>query len=350
MKILKSRRCKTFGDRFSSVFIRLPLETFKNDVKPAWYAIPRSCAEERQTFVLSKSRRHKTTRRLDRIHLLTRSSQPDRASTLSSMTDYSAFAPARPPQSPTDPSAPSDPGSSQLAPQFQNLQIDSAYARNNSPGQYQPQYASYPREQRPGPPPQLPHLNIPSAQAHSHASPRSAPSPLGGNSGTGYGYSSANRPRPNLGGGIGPASPAPSSSAGDSPTRVPRKSSLANNGSGVSPSPSHERLPTIPSSSSSMHFSTAFGPNEGQHDVDSNQRDSSGGEAVFNGAALTSGAIPAVSREFASPPPLAPAPTAKATKKANPLEDLIATETLYVEDLGAVIKVRLLLVPMRLAG
>ena len=30
----------------------------------------------------------------------------------------------------------------------------------------------------------------------------------------------------------------------------------------------------------------------------------------------------------------------KVEKKANPLEDLIHTETLYVEDLGAIIKVR----------
>jgi len=96
-----------------------------------------------------------------------------------------------------------------------------------------------------------------------------------------------------------------------------------------------------------MHFPKTFGTGDNHNqnsnnEVDHNRQDSNGGEAVFNGAALAS----ANSQTFASPPasssrephsapPKAPPPA----KKANPLEDLIATETLYVEDLGAVIKV-----------
>ncbi|GAA5947946.1 hypothetical protein JCM3765_007040 [Sporobolomyces pararoseus] len=257
------------------------------------------------------------------------------------MTDYSAFAPARPPQSPTDPSAPS-PTSSQfaLAPHFINLQIDQNYPRANQQYQYQQQYQNYPREQSSfsqGGPPQLSNLNIPSAQFASNSSLKSPVSPVGG--GGGFGYTSANRPRPNLtgggaAGGNSPISPVGGSlSAGDSPSRVPRKSSLANNGSGMSPSNSHERLPPIPTSSSSMHFPKTFGSDGKEYE--NRRRDSNGGEAVFNGAALSS----STSQPFNSPhpqslPPKAPPPA----KKANPLEDLIATETLYVEDLGGVIK------------
>lgn len=265
------------------------------------------------------------------------------------MTDYSAFAPARPPQSPTDPASPS-PSSSHfaLAPSFSNLQIDQSYQNQNQHAPYRQQQLGYSREQpsyQQGGPPQLANLNIPSAQMHNDAGSRSPASPGGAG---GYGYSSANRPRPNFNAGGPPISPVGSAGRvgggggapnGDSPTRVPRKSSLAATNSGISPSNSHERLPPLPTSSSSMHFPKTFGDEE--HASSDNQRDSHGGEAVFNGAALASGS--ANSQSYSSPPPSASLPppvrVPPPAKKANPLEDLIATETLYVEDLGAVIKV-----------
>lgn len=45
------------------------------------------------------------------------------------------------------------------------------------------------------------------------------------------------------------------------------------------------------------------------------------------------------SRPLPTPPPVT-SPNTAAGKRPNPLEDLILTETLYVADLGAVIKVR----------
>ncbi|GAA6060094.1 hypothetical protein JCM10212_003502 [Sporobolomyces blumeae] len=280
------------------------------------------------------------------------------------MVDYSAFAPARPPQSPTHPAASFQP--SALAPQFAHLEID--HSRQNpyqQPNYHQP-YPAHPREQQYPttgqrvPPLQLPSLSIPSSASHGQGL-RSPTSPGG------FGYSGQNRPRPNLVGGPastpspgrdgrggGPTSSVPggpSPTPGDSPNRIPRKSSLAAK-PGMSPSPSVDRLPPLPTSSSSMHFPHTFGSNAHLDDEAANasQRDSSGGEAVFNGAELANGSN---ARSFTSPPPQhsdrlptspppasgpPPASASGSNKKANPLEDLIATETLYVEDLGVVIK------------
>ncbi|GAA5925642.1 uncharacterized protein JCM15063_005079 [Sporobolomyces koalae] len=255
------------------------------------------------------------------------------------MTDYSAFAPARPPQSPTGP-APSSSSHFALAPQFNNLQIDQAYPRYP---EQQSNYSQYPQQQQQqqqreysqfqqGGPPRLTNLHIPASQAASASSARSPTSPGA------YGYSDVNRPWPSNGGGANAAN-GPAASTGDSPTRIPRKSSLAAK-SGMASSSSHERLPPIPTSSSSMHFPKAFGD-----DAIDSQRDSTGGEAVFNGADLTSDSrpkdslsSPSQAAPVSAPPPNPAAPAPSASKKANPLEDLIATETLYVEDLGGVIK------------
>ncbi|GAA6055328.1 hypothetical protein JCM3770_005287 [Rhodotorula araucariae] len=177
-------------------------------------------------------------------------------------------------------------------------------------------------------------------------------------------YTAANRPRPQLSpvltasSAFAPPSgapapprayqlhdgPSPSSSSAPRPdgeTRVPRKSSLAafNGASSNAPSSQpHQPLPPLPLPTSSSYTSlplsapqssTAGGP----------QRDSSGGEQVFNGAALAAGSASHVTGMDAQEPSRsASTATATAAKHANPLADLIATETAYVDDLGLVIK------------
>lgn len=66
-----------------------------------------------------------------------------------------------------------------------------------------------------------------------------------------------------------------------------------------------------------------------------------GGEQVFDGRAATSAAAAMEQRPLPTPPPVtSPTSATSASKRPNPLEDLIYTETLYVEDLGVIIKVR----------
>ncbi|GAA5948659.1 hypothetical protein JCM21900_005204 [Sporobolomyces salmonicolor] len=282
------------------------------------------------------------------------------------MADYSAYAPGLPPMSPPpgNEGSPAGPSSSSsyahsagaLAPQLSHLQLDPS-THYHYPYQ-QHQQPSYPRQQRD--PPSLPSLTIPPNQ--SSAGPSGPLSP-GGSS-----YSAANRPRPSLGGGALGGAPTGPGAAGEGPglppaprgfdyappvspqgaagaPRIPRKSSLPPvPAAGESFGRSTEPLPPLPTSSSTSHFPSASslgGP--------AGMRDSSGGEAIFDGAALTS----AVSNSFApvhdnvmpAPPSTAAGSSnsarpsaAAAGKKLNPLEDLIVTETLYVEDLGVVIK------------
>lgn len=165
------------------------------------------------------------------------------------------------------------------------------------------------------------------------------------------GYSAANRPRLQLSPGLGRSggafpprstSPLPQPGASDSNApRVPRKSSLppvpGQGAASTGPAPTRPPLP--PSASTSMPLpadSSGF-------------RDSSGGEQVFNGAAIAAGTPAEPPRTALEAGPTSAAPTVSGNaalsasgsmKRANPLEDLIATETTYVEDLGAVIKVR----------
>ncbi|GEM10024.1 guanine nucleotide exchange factor [Rhodotorula toruloides] len=166
------------------------------------------------------------------------------------------------------------------------------------------------------------------------------------------GYSAANRPRPQLSPGLSPSggvfpprstSPLPHPGAnGSNAPRVPRKSSLppipGQGAPSSGPAPPLPPLPPSASSSSSQLSVDSFGP-----------RDSSGGEQVFNGAAIAAGTDDDTSRTNlpAGHAAAASASTASGNaalaasgslKRANPLEDLIATETAYVEDLGAVIK------------
>ncbi|BGP72720.1 hypothetical protein NBRC10513v2_006116 [Rhodotorula toruloides] len=166
------------------------------------------------------------------------------------------------------------------------------------------------------------------------------------------GYSAANRPRPQLSPGLGPSggafpprstSPLPHPGANDSNApRIPRKSSLppipGQGGPSSGPAPPLPPLPPSASSSSTQLHADSLGP-----------RDSSGGEQVFNGAAIAAGASAGPSQAAPEAGHAAPASESTASgnaalaasssmKRANPLEDLIATETAYVEDLGAVIK------------
>lgn len=65
-----------------------------------------------------------------------------------------------------------------------------------------------------------------------------------------------------------------------------------------------------------------------------------GGEQVFDGRAATSAATAMDQRPLPTPPPvISPTSATSNSKRPNPLEDLIYTETLYVEDLGVIIKV-----------
>ncbi|GAA5894598.1 hypothetical protein JCM5296_002899 [Sporobolomyces johnsonii] len=281
------------------------------------------------------------------------------------MTDYSAYAPGPPPMSPPPANAagpssssyPHSPGA--LAPQLARLQLGPSQHYQYPYQQHQQPAYPHQQQQQRGPP-SLPSLSIPSNQ--SSAGPSGPLSP-GGSS-----YSAANRPRPSLGGGSfggasmapGPAgggpglppmprgfdyaSPASPQDAAGAP-RIPRKSSLPPvPADGASPGSSVEPLPPLPTSSSTSHFPSASSTS-GPGSV----RDSSGGEAIFDGAALASAVpssfAPVHENVLPSPPPSATSSSnpmrpsaAAAGKKPNPLEDLITTETLYVEDLGVVIK------------
>ncbi|GAA5999679.1 hypothetical protein JCM10207_005866 [Rhodosporidiobolus poonsookiae] len=186
------------------------------------------------------------------------------------------------------------------------------------------------------------------------------------------GYSAANRPRPQLSPALGTgafsssAAPPPGAML---PPRVPRKSSLpptpgagAHDSGFAEPSsssssayPAAPPLPPLPTSSTGSSLAnppSAF-PSHHTSYASTATRDSTGGEAVFDGAAIASGA--AATLGGAGPPPRqgslsaatqqqqqqhveAQAAAAAAAKRANPLEDLIATETAYVDDLGMVIK------------
>ncbi|GAA5908151.1 hypothetical protein JCM6882_005956 [Rhodosporidiobolus microsporus] len=192
------------------------------------------------------------------------------------------------------------------------------------------------------------------------------------------GYSAANRPRPQLSpvatssssfaaqGGGGPggnglatgggAAPNGVGASGAPPPRLPRKASLPSLPAAEGGAPNSDfdaasapPLPPLPSFSNapSAHSSYASSSLPSSSHTATYARDSTGaggGEAVFDGAALAA-AVPVV-----APPPRSTSASAAqqqqqvqsqaaaAAKRANPLEDLIATEQQYVEELGAVIK------------
>lgn len=61
---------------------------------------------------------------------------------------------------------------------------------------------------------------------------------------------------------------------------------------------------------------------------------------MFDGRAATSAAAAMEARPLPTPPPVtSPTSATSTSKRPNPLEDLIYTESLYVEDLGVIIKV-----------
>ncbi|GAA6005954.1 uncharacterized protein JCM10292_005625 [Rhodotorula paludigena] len=239
----------------------------------------------------------------------------------------------------------------------------------------------------------LAHDSGPAAPSAPSLAPRLASSTAGASSAsTGYagamstragsapGYSAANRPRPQLSPVLTGASAftaplaTPASAAlprsapprqdpaslhqGTAPpasapaARLPRKASLPSlSRSATADSDStFSSAPPIPPLPASASFSSnRFAPSSTQSSFaaapSSSARESAGGEPVFDGAALAAGAQAIGQNGGLAPSPstLAPAgalPTrsASAIRRGNPLEDLIHTETAYVEDLGLIIK------------
>ncbi|GAA6043479.1 hypothetical protein JCM8097_000730 [Rhodosporidiobolus ruineniae] len=278
------------------------------------------------------------------------------------MADYSTFAPSRPPA-----------GQGAAYPMGGQQQRQGAFTAQ--PGQLvqgmgglninttssDPYGRPYPHQQ----PSSSTLSSSPSAMASTSSGYNSA-------QGTSYApsqYSAANRPRPQLaahglpaassssaGAGFGgqstPAHLPPTPSAAQSTRPPPRKASLpplpgqpggprATDSGLAEPAPP---LPPLPTSSSSSYIaSPPAGPSAHSSfaSIPSTARDSSGGEAIFDGAALAAGGAAAGAGSLGRPLPSRSDTQATATsssKRANPLEDLIATETQYVEDLGMVIK------------
>lgn len=149
-------------------------------------------------------------------------------------------------------------------------------------------------------------------------------------------------------GGAGAGYPERTASSGGGGARPPRNASLPSlpsSGSTALDSGFAEPAPPLPHPSSSPFFSPTL--QQSQHSSfasippsATSGRDSNfGGEAVFDGAALAAGST-GLARNGSSAAE-GQAAAAAAAKRANPLQDLIATETQFVEDVGVVIKVRL---------
>ncbi|GAA5820791.1 hypothetical protein JCM11251_003161 [Rhodosporidiobolus azoricus] len=274
------------------------------------------------------------------------------------MADYSAFAPARPP--PATASYGSAIGADARQQSAEGTAIGGGLAGPMGGLSLHGGNGAY------GHPAAISYASSSSAYPSSSSFPAAGAGPSASTSyGASNGYSAANRPRPQLspvatssstftaaqeqqpGGGPGGnahvGGPAGGMSMG--PPRLPRKASLpslpaeaATRSDFSAPAPPLPPLPPF-SSTTSAHSSYA------SSSVPSTLRDSTGhgGEAVFDGAALSSGTrgVPAI-----APPPRTASASASAAqqaavaaaKRANPLEDLIATEQQYVEDLGVVIK------------
>ncbi|BGP32564.1 hypothetical protein JCM10296v2_004345 [Rhodotorula toruloides] len=264
--------------------------------------------------------------------------------------DYSAFAPARPPQAGYSHGA-------GLASDGRRAGAQDAPVRPYGPAELAGHFGSLdlsdPHSFDAFHPP-----NSSSSSSNARAPLPLSPPPGSSQAGSSYqqtqglsnGYSAANRPRPQLSPGLGPlggafpprsTSPLPQPGANDpNAPRIPRKSSLPpipGQGGPSSASPLPPLPPSASSSSTQLH-ADSLGP-----------RDSSGGEQVFNGAAIAAGASAGPSRADPQAGHAVAASESTASgnaaleassslKRANPLEDLIATETAYVEDLGAVIK------------
>ncbi|GAA5862920.1 hypothetical protein JCM8547_003621 [Rhodosporidiobolus lusitaniae] len=221
--------------------------------------------------------------------------------------------------------------------------------------------------------PYSPSSTAPPPFASTSSPSTSSPADYANSTQTSYeGYLAANRPRPQLSpvattgfssGQLGGASTAGSQGGqgyaqanvgGGLPPRIPRKSSLANVPGAAAAGPSFtdsgfsEPLPPVPSASTS--FSTSSYQQQPVSHPSSmasiplstasgGGRDSNfGGEAVFDGAALAAGTAAVPVRSTSSATEASAAGPSAAAKKANPLLDLIATETQFVEDVGVVIK------------
>ncbi|GAA5967562.1 hypothetical protein JCM11641_005694 [Rhodosporidiobolus odoratus] len=268
------------------------------------------------------------------------------------MADYSAYAPPPPPRGPGEVgyNASIERGRSGyeggLNKQMGQLNVQGGYqGYSQHPGfgrtsPYSPPVASSPS---------FPSSNNPH---YNSSSPCAPPIPSASQNTTG-GYSAANRPRPQLspsttgptngGGGFSggsglPPNPSvglgPRQNSASTQPRVPRKSSLppipgagapesgfAHSTAEAPPLPS---IPSYPTSSAHSSYAAAPSAHSSFPGGSAGPRDSSGGEAIFDGTALAAG-DPQSQR---NPP----------RKKVNQLEDLIATEQQYVQDLGAVIK------------
>jgi len=282
------------------------------------------------------------------------------------MTDYSAYAPSLPPAAPRAAAASSSSSSSH---HHHQQQYGAGQQQHHRPGYgngdaLAGQFGSLSMAH-----PEQPHLGDPRARGPlAPPPPEGARSPAqstfpSSTSSSSSSYSAANRPRPQLSPVLTSAPPrayqlrdGPSAAYDHGPDsdapRVPRKSSLAATHSSSAGAPglqqAHSPLPRLPPSGSSSaslsHHASASGGS-------SQQRDSAGGEQVFDGTAFAAAAGEGPSGGFGGgaqgPSRSASSATATPGKKANPLADLIATETAYVADLGAIIKVRLSLCPPR---
>ncbi|GAA5935769.1 hypothetical protein JCM3775_007324 [Rhodotorula graminis] len=265
------------------------------------------------------------------------------------MANYSAYAPSLPPAPTRAANSSSSHSSSHHHQQQQQQQYAMGHQQQHRPGYgngdaLSGQFGSLSMGQHEQPPLGDPRARGPLAPLETRSPAPSAPS----SSST---YSAANRPRPQLSPVLTSApprayqlrdgaSPSAYDRAPDSDApRVPRKSSLsAAHDSHTAPGlqQAHPPLPRLPPSGSSSAYPSHQASASGGS---ASQRDSAGGEQVFDGTALA--AAGEREREGGSaqgPGRSASSATATQGKKANPLADLIATETAYVADLGAIIK------------
>ncbi|BGP16734.1 hypothetical protein JCM10213v2_004736 [Rhodosporidiobolus nylandii] len=272
------------------------------------------------------------------------------------MADYSAFAPPPPPraQGAAYGASTEERTGAGLAGQIGQMSI--AGGQHGSYGQGYGRTSPYGYGAAGAPSPSFPPSSSNNAYPSSSAAPYAYPSAPA----AGAGYSAANRPRPQLspvattgynampstsgpgGGAIGGSSygsgvPPPRSMDDGGSMRVPRKSSLPPTPNSESHSSAPPPPPAIPSAHSSV-ASSSSAPGPSAHSSfasaqSGSTRDSSGGEAVFDGAAIS--AAGALGQAQAPPPQRQEQQQAS---RGNPLVQLIETEQQYVDDLGVVIK------------
>lgn len=183
--------------------------------------------------------------------------------------------------------------------------------------------------------------SLPPLDLRSLALPSLPPGPSSPLVGSPSAYSAASRPRPAFAGvgsggpGARPSSPSTATVLSPSSVPLPRSPFNAHYPQGVQ---LHDGPPPPPRKGSCVG---ADAPRPGLSGPQTRaggggERASLEGEQVFAGHQTSSATLPPTRQVTQSQP----SPVDGSGKRRNPLEDLLHTETLYVEDLGAIIKVR----------